>query len=50
MPRSYSFKGLAFNLNAELPFLNSSFEEEWCAMQGSNLRPLPCESNALPLS
>jgi hypothetical protein len=23
---------------------------EWCAVQGSNLRPLPCEGNALPLS
>ena len=24
--------------------------EEWCALQVSNLRPLPCEGNALPLS
>ncbi len=24
--------------------------EEWCAVQVSNLRPLPCEGNALPLS
>ena len=24
--------------------------EEWCALQGLNLRPLPCEGNALPLS
>jgi len=23
---------------------------EWCALQGLNLRPLPCEGNALPLS
>jgi len=23
---------------------------KWCAVQGSNLRPLPCEGNALPLS
>ncbi len=23
---------------------------EWCALQVSNLRPLPCEGNALPLS
>ena len=23
---------------------------KWCAMQGSNLRPLPCQGNALPLS
>lgn len=22
----------------------------WCALQVSNLRPLPCEGNALPLS
>jgi hypothetical protein len=22
----------------------------WWAVQGSNLRPLPCEGNALPLS
>ena len=22
----------------------------WCALQGLNLRPLPCEGNALPLS
>ena len=25
-------------------------EEKWCALQGLNLRPLPCEGNALPLS
>ena len=24
--------------------------EKWCAMQGSNLRPLACEASALPLS
>jgi integrase len=24
--------------------------EKWCALQVSNLRPLPCEGNALPLS
>ena len=24
--------------------------EEWCAVQGLNLRPLACEANALPLS
>jgi hypothetical protein len=24
--------------------------EAWCALQVSNLRPLPCEGNALPLS
>jgi hypothetical protein len=24
--------------------------ERWCALQVSNLRPLPCEGNALPLS
>lgn len=24
--------------------------EGWCAVQVSNLRPLPCEGNALPLS
>jgi len=24
--------------------------EEWCALQGLNLRPLPCEGSALPLS
>jgi len=24
--------------------------ESWWAVQGSNLRPLPCEGNALPLS
>ncbi len=25
-------------------------EGRWCALQVSNLRPLPCEGNALPLS
>jgi integrase len=29
---------------------NLSRPEEWCALQGLNLRPLPCEGNALPLS
>ena len=24
--------------------------EKWCAVQGSNLRPLPCQGSALPLS
>ena len=24
--------------------------KKWCALQVSNLRPLPCEGNALPLS
>jgi hypothetical protein len=24
--------------------------EGWCALQGLNLRPLPCEGSALPLS
>lgn len=24
--------------------------QKWWAVQGSNLRPLPCEGNALPLS
>ena len=24
--------------------------QEWWAMQGLNLRPLPCEGSALPLS
>src|SRR5437763_1868209 len=24
--------------------------EKWCALQDLNLRPLPCEGNALPLS
>ncbi len=28
----------------------SSFCPQWCAVQGSNLRPLPCQGNALPLS
>ena len=26
------------------------FRRFWWAQQGSNLRPLPCEGNALPLS
>lgn len=26
------------------------FDEEWWAHKGSNLGPLPCEGNALPLS
>ena len=26
------------------------FDTTWWAVQGSNLRPLPCEGNALPLS
>ena len=29
---------------------NMAKEGEWCALQGLNLRPLPCEGNALPLS
>jgi len=24
--------------------------KKWCALQGLNLRPLPCEGSALPLS
>jgi hypothetical protein len=27
-----------------------AFSSFWWAVQGSNLRPLPCEGNALPLS
>ncbi len=27
-----------------------SSDKKWCAVQGSNLRPLPCEGSALPLS
>ena len=30
--------------------LGLSQNKEWCALQVSNLRPLPCEGNALPLS
>lgn len=29
---------------------NGSKDEEWCALQDLNLRPLPCEGSALPLS
>lgn len=29
-------------------FMQTTFH--WWAVQGSNLRPLPCEGNALPLS
>ncbi len=32
----------------ECPAVSES--EEWCAMQGSNLRLLACEASALPLS
>ena len=28
----------------------NSSRVKWCALQVSNLRPLPCEGNALPLS
>jgi hypothetical protein len=32
------------------PFPEAFLTESWWAVQGSNLRPLPCEGNALPLS
>jgi hypothetical protein len=31
-------------------FVETGRVVEWCALQGSNLRPLACEANALPLS
>ena len=33
-----------------LPRLRKRRLSAWWAMQGSNLRPLPCEGSALPLS
>jgi hypothetical protein len=30
--------------------LATKAKRKWCEMQGLNLRPLPCEGNALPLS
>ena len=38
--------------SAAPPFLTNSKpgEPKWCALQDLNLRPLPCEGSALPLS
>ena len=36
--------------SARQPLLSLRSSEGWCAVQVSNLRPLPCEGNALPLS
>jgi integrase len=35
---------------SDLGWHGKSQSDEWCAVQVSNLRPLPCEGNALPLS
>ncbi len=39
-------------INIENSSENQFADEErgWCALQDLNLRPLPCEGNALPLS
>ena len=34
----------------EQPATLSSLKQRWCALQDLNLRPLPCEGSALPLS
>jgi hypothetical protein len=36
-------------LNADMSLFNHPLRK-WCALQGLNLRPLPCEGSALPLS
>ena len=44
-------KGFAGDLAANVRGCPGTSEtEEWCALQGSNLRPHPCEGCALPLS
>ena len=47
------FRGVDVNENwGEVESAKGAFraEKKWCALQGLNLRPLPCEGNALPLS
>ena len=41
-------QGIRFGFGKRKP--SEGRAKKWCAVQVSNLRPLPCEGNALPLS